>query len=419
MTAANHVPDSRIRQQARMQRWVIVAGLIALAVLAAVAHYRILSAGTDHAIDFYSYYRSGQVIWQGLDPAQIALANRPPGIPPLPADNIPADWRAIPTNTAPVLLLIAVLARLPWESALALWTSINLGLMLLNGALVVRLFGGKLLSVRGLLLVLVFALLVATREVIQTGQTTLLIFTFMLLALIMAQRHPVAGGIWLGLALSKISLAFPAFLYFLYRRWFRALFFGILVQLLGFALIAFIGQTSPINSGLAYFKIILLHNELPGYHLLSGLLHNAGALAAPIVLFGSIGLWGLLAVWYRARRPSTEPYHSTAALVLFVIIMQWNLLTFYHRRYDHALDILFIGLVHFWTSRPCGLFKLSTWQRRLVNMVTIFSAVVWIVPLYYVLAADTYKALYNLCNLAALVVSLWLLFRIPHHDEHH
>ncbi len=417
MTVVNYKPANPGSRPTRLPQWLIAALLISLAVLAIVAHYHIVSKGTDHAIDFYSYYRSGQVIWQGLDPYQVALADQPPGILPLPGDPIPADWRAIPSNTAPVLLLVALLARLPWEPALALWTIVNLGLVLLNGALVVRLFGGKFLSARGLLLVLVFALLVATREVIETGQTTLLIFVFMLMALMMGQRHPVAGGIWLGLALSKISLAFPAALFFLYKRWFRGLFIAIVVQLLGFALMAVIGKTSPFDTGLAYLKIVLLHNDLPGYHLMSGILHNAGQLAVPIVLLGSIGLWGLLAVWFRLRRPAAEPYSSAAALVLFSIIMQWNLLTFYHRRYDNAVNILFIAMVVLWVNSQRRLFRITTLQQRLVNTVALISTVVWIVPLYQVMDADAYKALYNLCSLAALAISVWLLFRIPQHDE--
>ena len=417
MTVASHKSASPGSRPTRLPQWLIVAILIALAVAAGVAHYHIVTKGADHAIDFYSYWRSGQVIWQGLDPYQVALADQPPGILPLPGEHVLSDWRAIPANTAPVLLLITLLSRLPWEPALALWTMINLGLVLLNGALVVRLFGGKFLSAPGLLLVLVFALFVATREVIETGQTTLLIFAFILMALLMGQRHPVAGGVWLGLALSKISLAFPAFLFFLYKRWFRGLFVSILVQLLGFVLIALIGKTSPLDTALAYLGIMLLHSDLPGYHLTSGILLHVGPFAVPIVLLGSIGLWSLLIIWYRARRPAAEPYRSAAALVLFIIVMQWNLLTFYHRRYDNCLSILFLALVLLWIDGPRRLFQISTRQQRLINTVALISTIVWIVPLYQVIDIDAYKALYNLCSLAALAASVWLLFRMPQHDE--
>ena len=403
----------------RVPQWLLVAAIVTLAALAAFLHYRVVSRGGEHAIDFFSFWRSGQVVWQGFDPYQVTLANQPPGIPPLSNENLPADWRAMPSNTAPILLIIAPLARLSWTSAFSLWSLINLGLVVLNGMLVTRLFGNKPLSWRGLVILLVFALLIATREVIEYGQTTLLVFALMLLALLMGQRYPVAGGIWLGLALSKISLAFPAFLFFLYRRWFRGLAISILVQVFGLAVIAVIGKTNPIDVGLEYVRIMLLHSDLPGYHLTSGLLQSVGAFAVPIVLFGSIGLWGLLAFWHHSRHTVAEPYSSAAALVLFVIVMQWNLLTFYHRRYDNAVNILFIALVLLWVNGPRQWFNISGGQRRLVNAVTVLSAIVWIAPLYQVLSAEVYVAVFDLCNLAALATSVWLLFRMPQQDEAH
>ena len=73
MIAANHEPANPGPRPARLPQWLIAAILIVLAAAAGVAHYHIVSKGTDHAIDFYSYYRSGQAIWQGLDPYQLAL----------------------------------------------------------------------------------------------------------------------------------------------------------------------------------------------------------------------------------------------------------------------------------------------------------------------------------------------------------
>jgi hypothetical protein len=419
MTFANRKPTPPSPRQARLRQWLRVATLIVMTALTVAAYYRIVSKGSEHAIDFFSFWRSGQVVWQGLDPYQVALADQLPGIPPLSNENVPIDWRAMPANTAPILLLIAPLARLPWAPAFSLWTIINLGVVILNSLLVVRLLGGRLVSMRGLVILPIFALLVATREVVEYGQTTLLIFTFMLLALLMGPRQPVASGIWLGLALSKISLAFPVFLFFLYRRWFRGLAIGILVQVLGLAVMASISKTSPIDIGLEYLRIILLHSDLPGYHLTSGLLQYAGSFAGPIVLLGSIGLWCLLAVWYRSQRPAAAPYRATAALVLFIIVMQWNLLTFYHRRYDHAVNILFIALVLFWADSPRRVFNLSAMQRRFVNGVTLLCTLVWLLPVYQVLSAYAYIALFNLCSLAALATSVWLLFRLVQPDNEH
>ena len=412
-------PSEVERQHPRLMRLLLVGLIIVLAALAGAAYYRLADKGNEHAIDFFSYWRSGQLVWQGIDPYQVALADQVPGIAPVPGEKVPSDWRAMPANTAPLLLLLAPLSRLPWEPASAVWMAINLCLIVLDGALVVRLFNGNLRSWRAPIIMLAFALLIATRETVEYGQTTLFVFASMLLAMLAGEQHRVVGGLWLGLALSKISLAFPAALFFLYKRWFRGLTIGILVQVAGLALIAVIGETNLIAVGLAYIGIFLFHTDLPGYHLTAGLLQNVGSLAVPIVLTGSIGLWAVVAIWYRSRRSIIEPHRSTAAVTLFIIIMQWNLLTFYHRRYDNAVNILFLALVLFWVNGLYSRFNISGAQRYWTNFVAGLCAVVWIAPLYQVLSTATYVALFDLCSLAALVTTMLLLFRIPQRDEAH
>ena len=93
--------------------------------------------------------------------------------------------------------------------------------------------------------------------------------------------------------------------------------------------------------------------------------------------------------------------------------MQWNLLTFYHRRYDHVAEILFLALVILWANRGIGKFNLSAKQCIGLQAFVVLAASAWILPIYQLIGTAVYVAMFNLCSMAALGISVWLLFRIP------
>ncbi len=103
---------------------------------------------------------------------------------------------------------------------------------------------------------------------------------------------------------------------------------------------------------------------------------------------------------------------ASGELLLLTIIMLWNLLMFYHRRYDYVLGILLIALVVLKIGEPADEFELAGSQKRGVLLITALVAIVWILPLYLALGDVLYLYLFNLASLAALALAVWLLFRL-------
>jgi len=234
----------------------------------------------------------------------------------------------------------------------------------------------------------------------------------MLVALALGPEQQSIAGIFLGIALSKYSLTFPGALYFLYKRWYRGLGTSVGVQCLGLLAIAAIGKTTPQKVISEYTQMLLKHTGAPGMHLPASLLQSLGLFANIVIGLASVGLLLILAYWYHARRPSGQTDNQTAAITLLAIIMQWNLLTFYHRRYDHVAEILFLALIVLWANRGIGKFTLSAKQSIGLQAFAVLAASVWILPIYQLLSMRVYVAIFNLCSVVALGVSVWLLFRI-------
>ncbi len=393
----------------RSKAW---APLIALmGIIAAISLGRILTKPKS-GIDFYSLvWYPGHFIWQGMDPYGAALERRIPAMPVHYWDGVvetefPMPIEPMPTNLAPLVLFFAPLARFSWPTAVNIWTIVNMGIAVLFVWSVMRFVGHRLLSREGLLILLLFFSLIATREVIETGQTTLFVLACMMLALVVGPSSQSIGGILLGMALSKYSLTFPGALYFLHKRWYRGFTVSIGVQLLGLLILAVISHTHPQIILAENLQMMLMHRQMPGLHLSATLLNGRGLAASIAVIVLSAGLVTLLGFWYR----SAYARGQLADIVLLVIVMQWNLLVLPHRRYDHVAEIVFLALMILWTGSDSG------WRfgKRTTIGLQIFTALavsVWIFPLYYLLGEHLYMNLFASCSLAALVVLIWLLFR--------
>ncbi len=211
-----------------------------------VAAYLMIETGKPlGARDYHQFWYAGQYIIQERDPYEAFFAREKPDLPIHYADGVTVsrypvaqyDLEITPSNTPAMLLLPSRRFPIfPGGRQSGSFFILNIILMLVTGWLAIRHvpFGGvKLPRIQELLIFLVYFDFSATRIAIENGQTTLLVFLLMMVALIFSKRAWYVSGLALGLALSKYSLSIPIFLFFLYQKNFKALLLAIAVQLTG------------------------------------------------------------------------------------------------------------------------------------------------------------------------------------------
>jgi len=294
----------------------------------------------------------------------------------------------------------------------------NLGLALLIPWLLVKILQGNFFSRQGLLVSSVFLSLIAFRETIEYGQTSLLVFALMLAAWYWGQRHPICGGISLGIALSKYSLTFPVALLFVYKKWLKAAIISALVQVVTAWLLALITQTSLLDIARSYVQVFNLHKSLPGVHLSASVFEAWGLPSFGWLVAFSVLIFALLVKWYFGQKDSRVRFSHITEFNLVTIIALWNLLTFYHRRYDNIIGILFIALLVLCVPRAnvqgAGsiFYSLLSRSKWVVYGLSVGIGLIWVMPVYLLVGEQLYRILYTLANLVALALATWLLFRI-------
>ncbi len=330
----------------------LIAVLLGVFSLISGARRALSPAGN---IDFHAYWYAGEHLRQRRNP-YLAYQNAIYVEPPLTnIDSSDLRWTVsyadksfTPANTAPLLLLIAPLSYFTWQNAQIIWLVINLQCILLIPLLAIRLYhinNHSVLSGRsnfpiGLTITVLFLSLAATRLTLAVGQTSLVVITLLLGAVLMAsiaerddsddRRAPMIGAaIMLGIALSKYSLALPILLYFVIRRQWKIVLGSLLVQLIGLLLQCGITRSSPVDTFFAYGAIMRTHVGHSGIHLASLL---------PSSLFWrlfAVAVVTLPVIYVGIRRKQT-------VLSLLALLSVWTLLVAYHRAYDVVLIIFAI-----------------------------------------------------------------------------
>ncbi len=395
--------------------------IILMFLIAAISIGRILTKGLgERAIDFHSFWYAGHFIWQGVDPYKAQIEGMQVRLPyqyldgPTAAQEPPMLWVS-PGNTAPFVLAVSLLSLFSWPVAFKAWAAINLILGAAIVWLVLRLLGRRMRSREGLVLLATFFSFISMRAVLEYGQTSVFVLTFMLVALLLIRRSPLLAGAALGIALSKYSLTFPVLLLFLYQRRWKAIGVSIAVQLAGIAAIAWLGNSTPQDVLAEYARIQLGMWDSNGIHLRATLLKDWGPWAYAVLVPGSLAVFALLARCHKSRRAAGRVFDHLTELHLVSIIMLWSLLAVYHRFYDNTGAILFVALVIIYAGKPVdqeAAYQLSSRQRAAVYAITGVVAVIWILPAYLVVGDVPYTYLFALSNLAALVLSVWLIFKI-------
>lgn len=372
------------------RRAVILLNLLALLYSATVSIYILAATFNERgATDFHSYWYAGHFVRQGRDPYQAYFQKDEPEGPIAYADGMvirtlpvaQANLAILPANTAPLVLLLSLFAYFSWPVAKGLWLVLNLFLALKVLQLVLTLTpfpGIRLETTTQILIGLSFYNLSATRIAVENGQTTLLVFFLMLMALVFTNKSSLASGIFLGLALSKYSLALPVFLFLLYRRRFSTLVVALLLQVAGLLCLSALTKSPPTQIMWEYVRVLLVHSEKHGVHLAS-LFPVANIYTMPIALIGTLAVFWLVGGWLSDRQRLRTLPRNVVDLHLFAILALWTLLVAYHALYDTVIALFFVVLVSRGLRAP-DLWGLSGFAKNALIAFLGVSMVVMTVP---------------------------------------
>lgn len=191
---------------------ILIAGLALLALVSLGRAVQFTFLSDLGGIDFHSYWYSGLFVRQGRDSCTAYFEHAAPQAPVHflggtadTARDLRRNLPRLPANTAPLLLTLSLFSWLPWQTARLVWFVVNLLLAGLLPLLVIRGLAPPPPLPRTAVMVtcLLFYALKSTRGALGPGQTTLIVFTLMVLALVVWRRSWLAAGLLLGLALSN------------------------------------------------------------------------------------------------------------------------------------------------------------------------------------------------------------------------
>lgn len=361
------------------------AGLALLTLWAALSVGRMIASNLrpDGSPDGHIFWYSGHFVRQGVDPYQAFLARRAPTLPVEYLDGVVARAPVLmpgsvpaQAHTAPLVLLLTPLAYFSWPTAKLAWLAVNLALVAIVPLACARLVPGAPRALR-LALVLLFPGLAAVRYAVSNGQTTLLVLALMLLAAVWSAHRPWLAGVALGLALSKYSLALPVLLLFGLERRGRAVLAAIAVQAVGVLALWGISGSTPPRVLSEYAAMMLYHTGLGEINLAARL--PPGSMAAiPLgLVFSAAVAAGCAWAWRAGRRRGADP--AWARLHVLSALCLWALLAVYHRNYDAAAYVVFVGMAF------GGLARGETWTmtgraRRLLAAGVAILTLVMMLP---------------------------------------
>jgi hypothetical protein len=411
-------------------RWIILLCIAAAIYAALVAAYLVVETGKPlGSRDYHQFWYAGQFIIQERDPYEAFFAGEKPDLPIHYADGVTvsqypvaqADLEITPSNTPAMLLALTPFSFFSWWTAKWAFLILNILLMVATGWLAIRHvpFGGvKLPRIQELLIFLIYFDFSATRIAIENGQTTLLVFLLMMIALIFSKRAWYIAGLALGLALSKYSLSLPIFLFFLYQRNFKALVLAVTVQLAGIAGMAALSGGTPVTIVKENIMLFFRLFDQPGVHLsrwFEFISDNHFMTLIPSLLMTALIFIPMFLWLQRAPRGTVEQEEIRDFHVLTILFI-WTLLVAYHRMYDTLILIFFVILIFKGLARP-GIWELSNRGRNaLLAFMAVFIPLILILParivdlllpFYYGRVGDFITTILLVAMLAISMILLW------------
>jgi hypothetical protein len=376
-------------------KWAILICAAASIYALTVAAYLFIETGKPlGSRDYHQFWYAGQFIIQDRDPYEAFFEGERPHLPIHYADGVTVskypvaqyDLEVTPSNTPLMLLALTPLSYFSWWTAKWSFLVINILLMLVTGWMALRLvpFGGiKLPRIQELLIFLVYFDFSATRIAIENGQTTLLVFLLMMVAVIFSKRSWLVSGLALGLALSKYSLSIPVFLFFLYQKNIKALLLAVAVQLAGIAGMAAVSGGTPVKIIQENIQLFFRLFDQPGVHLsrwFEFISSNHFMTLIPALIMTALIFIPML-IWLQRTPRGTVEQEEIRDFHVLTVLFIWTILVAYHRLYDTLILIFFVILIFKGLARP-GIWQLSHRGR---NMLVAFMAV--FIPLILILPA--------------------------------
>jgi len=424
--------------------YLVAALLVLLSLLSIFRLFRIIDItfSPTGGLDFHSFWYSGQFIRQGEDPFRASLENLQPRVPIWYVDgktttSLPVSQGLTIGTSYPafVYLFLIPFSFFSWPTAKILWMAINLGLMFLVPVLVVNLFRQKSIvssSHRAIVCLAPWGLL-ATSEAIGNGQTSYLVLTLSLVALLTASKNRLVAGIALGVALSKYSLCLPFLLFLLFlKKEYRVVAIAIILQVLGFLLLSVLTKTSFISLLGEYYRIVTTLINSHGINLESLLSPHYYVAYFLVLALTFLAVWCCWRMTH-PREPRLAQVDATARVDLersraeiihlhaLNLLAIWTLLSFYHGEYDAVVFILFVAMIvfglanNYWDIQP---------EHKVLVVISTLAAVLLMsrpgVSVTSILPASLSRlgallassGVTSLALLISFAISLWLSLRI-------
>jgi hypothetical protein len=239
-------------------------------------------------------------------------------------------------------VLFTPLALLSFDHLRVLWLGLNLAAAGLCLKLLVRLWGANWTTRTVWRLAAVFVSWAGFRATLRNGQLSLLITALVLGALLarMKKREFLSGAL-LGLSLSKYSLSFPFFLYFIWKREWKIAVTATLVPLTLSLVYSLFSGVSLLDSTMKYVRGIGRvsiskrmedANTLSIKPLVTAVVGGESQIAFIITLVFALAALLTIVVVFR-RRPQPESMH-------FAVLAVFALWPVYHRFYDSVICVI-------------------------------------------------------------------------------
>jgi hypothetical protein len=248
----------------------------------------------------------------------------------------PGRWGSVdyPPNA---IVLLSPLGLLSLGAAHPLWILLNIAMVVLAPYCAARFFRPHDPFRVIVLPILMFLCWGGVRTL---AQFTLIALAGSMTAIVVAGRQPIAGGVWLGLAMMKPQVAVPVFLWSLFTRRWSVVVTSIAVAAGLAGLFCWRSGAQPFWVAARYIEILAVHHTgeaiLAGISELRPLIYGLVTDVSDVdAMAGWIALALLAAICIAGFQEGAVRKHVLYAAPPLVAC--WSLMTFYHLTYGFVI----------------------------------------------------------------------------------
>jgi len=282
----------------------------------------------------------------------------------------PGSWGTV-DYPPPAIVLLSPLGLLPLRAAHVIWMLSNIAMAILAPYFAARFFRPHD-SLR--LIALPILMFLCWGGVRTLTQFTLVALVCSMAAMVAANRRPIAGGAWLGVAMMKPQVAVPVLLWSVFtRRWSVVLTsLAVVIALIGVYCLR--ADAHPLLSAARYLDILAMHHTgnatLAGVSELRPLIHQLVTDVSDVdAIAGSIALALLAGICVAGAQEGAARKHVLYAAPPLVAC--WSLMTFYHLTYGFVILLPVLMLLALNDAKRSVLRKSLFWTLQLGMMFDI------------------------------------------------